>query len=362
MHLLWLLFPLLATQTPQISEIARIEKAAAGKPVRILVPTVSSYANVNAGAEILDAPNGKVLLQVPRGLPAHVLETRGGWHRVAVLQPFVLEGWVAPRGAAFLVNANTLFFGSATDTEARGMLNQGVIVFPGKVQGDMTEVEVHHQTPIRIWIPTARIGVKFETNPSPNYRYSSRWNRYVFECAPGPLYAGKNSKVVIGELLDKAFFKKETEGTDWVEVSVVSDYDIRFKAWVPAKRVGTQSQYYYNYQYSFRVGMLLTDSWFVGGFQFGRPVTAQLRPDSSAHRIHLRAGTPISHINREPNGLYAVSMGRRNNYYRPNLSTLLDALEGVNTSQYYISPYDQMWIIRVWMPLSLLDVTVAAAQ
>lgn len=110
------------------------------------------------------------------------------------------------------------------------------------------------------------------------------------------------------------------------------------------------------------MGQLLADTWFVGGFEFARPVAAQLLPDSATHRIYLRAGTPISHIVKEPNGLYAVSMGRRNNYYRPNLSTLLDALEGVNTSQYYISSYDQMWIIKVWMPLTLLDVTIAAAQ
>ncbi len=359
MTLLRLLLLLLANPHP---ELVRIEKEAAGKPARVLVPTVSSYANVNAGAEIHDAPNGKVLLQVPRGLTAHLLETRGGWHRVAILKPFVLEGWVAPKGAAFLINANTIFYGAPNDTEARGTLNQGVMVFPGKVQGEMTEVTVHHQTPVKVWVPTSRIGVKFENSSNPAFRYSSRWNRYVFEVAPGPLFAGKNSKVLVGELLDKAFFKKETEGTDWVELSVVSDYDIRFKAWVPAKRVGTQSQYYYNYQYSFRVGQLLADTWFVGGFEFARPVAAQLLPDSATHRIYLRAGTPISHIVKEPNGLYAVSMGRRNNYYRPNLSTLLDALEGVNTSQYYISSYDQMWIIKVWMPLTLLDVTIAAAQ
>ena len=359
MQLLWLLFSLLNTQT---SEIARIEKAAAGKPVRILVPLVSSYANVNAGTDIHDAPNGKILLQVPRGLEAHVLETRQGWSRIAILKPFVLEGWVPQKSAAFLINANTLFFSSATDTVARGVINQGVIVFPGKVSGELTEVSVHHQTPVRVWVPTARVGVKFETGANPNFRYTSRWNRYVFECAPGPLFAEKNSKVVVAELLDKAFFKKETEGADWVEISVVSDYDMRFKAWVPAKRLGTQSQYYYNYQYSFRVSQLLTDSWFVGGFQFARTVSAQLRPDSATHLIHLRAGTPISHIARDPNGLFTVSMGRRNYYYRPNLSMLLDALEGVNTSQYYMSSYDQMWIIRAWMPLSLLDVTVSAVQ
>jgi len=83
MNLFWLLLPLLANPHP---ELARIEKEAAGKPARILVPTVSSYANVNAGAELHDAPNGKVLLQVPRGLTAHLLETRFGWHRVAVLK------------------------------------------------------------------------------------------------------------------------------------------------------------------------------------------------------------------------------------------------------------------------------------
>ncbi|PKN47389.1 MAG: hypothetical protein CVU59_03035 [Deltaproteobacteria bacterium HGW-Deltaproteobacteria-17] len=359
MHLLWLLVTLLNTQT---TEIARIEKAAAGKPVRILVPTVSTYANVNAGCDIHDAPNGKVLLQVPRGLSAHILETRQGWHRIAVLNPFVLEGWIPQKSAAFIINANTLFYSSATDTEARGLVNQGVIVFPGKVSGELTEVTVHHQTPIRVWVPTARIGVKFENNTNPNYRYNSRWNRYVFECSPGPLYAGKNSKVVVAELLDKAYFKKETEGTDWIEISVVSDYDMRFKAWVPAKRMGTQSQYYYNYQYSFRVGQLLTDSWFVGGFLFSRPVSAQLQPDSSAHRIHLRAGTPISHIARDSNGLFAVTFGRRNYYYRPTLSTLLDALEGVNTSQYYISSYEQMWIIKTWMPLTLMDVTISDVQ
>ncbi|PKN21854.1 MAG: hypothetical protein CVU65_16075 [Deltaproteobacteria bacterium HGW-Deltaproteobacteria-22] len=359
MHLLWLLVTLLNTQT---TEITRIEKAAAGKPVRILVPMISSYSNVNAGCDIHDAPNGKVLLQVPRGLSAHILETRQGWLRIAVLKPFVLEGWIPQKSAAFIINANTLFFASAKDAEARGLVNQGVIVFPGKVSGELTEVTVHHQTPIRVWVPTARIGVKFENNTNPNYRYNSRWNRYVFECSPGPLYAGKNSKVVVAELLEKAFFKKETEGADWIEISVVSDYDMRFKAWVPAKRMGTQSQYYYNYQYSFRVGQLLNDSWFVGGFQFSRPVSAQLRPDSSAYMIHLRAGTPISHIAREPNGLFAVSFGRRNYYYRPTLSTLLDALEGVNTSQYYVSSYDQMWIIKAWMPLTLMDVTISAVQ
>ncbi len=359
MHILWLLFSLLNTQT---AEIARIEKAAAGKPVRILVPTVSSYANVNAGTEIYDLPNGKVLLQVPRGLAAYILETRAGWSKIAVLQPFVLEGWVPQKSAAFIINANTLFYSSATDTEARGLINQGVIVFPGKVSGELTEVTVHHQTPIRVWVPTARIGVKFENTSNPNFRYNSRWNRYVFECTPGPLFADKTGKVVVAELLDKAYFKKETEGTDWVEISVVADYDLRFKAWVPAKRLGTQSQYYYNYQYSFRVGQLLTESWFVGGFQFSRTVSAQLRPDSAAYLIHLRAGTPISHIAKEPNGLFAVSLGRRNYYYRPNLSTLLDALEGVNTSQYYMSSYDQMWIIKAWMPLSLMDVTISTVQ
>ena len=358
MLLFALLFSLIHTQD---AEIARIEKAAAGKPVRILVPAVSSQQNVNSGAEIFDAPNGKVLLQVPRGLMAHVLEKKQGWFKVAILEPFVLEGWVPPKSAAYLINANTIFYASPTDTAARGLINQGVIVFPGKAQGELTEVEVHHHTPIRVWVPTTRIGTKFVTSSPMNYRYQSRWNRYVFECSPGPLFAEKNSKVVVATLLDKAYFKKDSESADWVEISVVSDYDMRFKAWVPAKRMGTQSQYYYNHQYSFRVTQIQPVSWFSGGFHFARTVSAQLLRDSTGNMIHLRAGTPIAHILKDPSGLYMITLGRRNYHYRPSLSSLLDALEGTTaTSPYYVSQYDQMWIIRAYMPLSLLDITISS--
>ncbi len=357
---MWFLLLLGLWMPQQVSEIARIEKVAAGKPQRVLVPAVSAQGNIHLGAELYDAPSGTRLLQVPRGLPAFLLETKGEWHKVAILEPFVLEGWVPRKSVSFIINANTLFYSGPRDENPRGLVNQGLMVFPRRTVGDMMEVDVHHHTPVRIWVPAGRVGIRFESNTHINYRYQSRWNRFVFECEPGPLYADRNSQVVVATLLEKAYFKKESETAGWVEIAVVSDYDMRFKAWVPAKRMGTQSQYYYSYQYSFRVNQTLQENWFRGGFQTARPVSAQVQPVTSPKSlIHLRSGTPVSHIIREPSGLYAITMGRRNYYFRPNLSTLLDALEGVNMNQYYVSQYDQMWVIRAWLPLTLLDLTVS---
>lgn len=347
------------------AEIARIEKAAAGKPVQLLVPAVSSYTNINAPAELFDAPSGKSLVKVPRGLPAFAMETRpDGWTRVVVLSPFVLEAWAPPKGLALIINANTPFYASPNDSEARGMLSQGVMVRIEKRSGDMVQVNVHHHLPLRVWVPAARVGVKFENVPAVNFRYSSRWNRNVFECSPGPLYADKNSSVVVAELLDKGHFKKESEKGDWVEIASASDYDIRFKAWVPAKRMGTQSQYYYQYQYSFRVPQIPLGSWFSGSFRLTRPMAAQLQPDS-ASRLYLRAKTPIDSIRKHRENLYHVTFSRRFVYYRPTLSFLLNALESEpaeNALNPYASSYDPQFILNVWMPLTLADVTIDPTQ
>ncbi len=356
---------LIAGQTDPAAEIARIEKAAAGRPTRLLVPLTSSYTNMNAPAELFDAPAGRSLVQVPRGLPVSILETRpDGWSRVAVLSPFVMEGWAHPKGAAFIINANTLFYAAPGDAEARGMLAQGVMVRPGKRVGDMMQVDVHHHLPIRVWVPAARVGVKFENAPNVNFRYTSRWNRNVFECSPGPLYAAKGSTLVVAELLEKGYFKKETEGGDWIEIASASDYDIRFKAWVPARRMGTQSQYYYHYQYSFRIPQIPADNWFSGGFMLARPMAAQLQPEASAARLYLRAGTLLSSIQKQGE-LHRVILSRRFGYMRPSLSFLLNSLESEAAAEEpnpYASSYDQPFFLRVFMQLSLADLAIAPIQ
>lgn len=356
----------LVVQNPAV-EIARIEKAAERKPVQLLVPTVTSYSNMNAGAELFHAPSGKSLIYVPRGLPVHVLERRAdGWSRVAILSPFVMEGWAHPKGLAYIINASTFFYASANDTNARGMLAQGVMVQMEKRVGDMVQVQVHHHIPIRVWVPAARVGVKFENVPAVNFRYKSRWNRNVFECSPGPLYASLGSSVVIAELREKAFFKKEKESGDWIEIASASDYDIRFKAWVPAKRMGAQAQYYYQHQYSFRVSEILTDSWFTGGFVLTRPMAAWLHRNDTMGQVYLRAGTRLNMIQKQSEGVYQVILSRGVSFYRPTLSVLLNALENETSKQQYgaYQPtwYAQSFTLRVWMSLELTDVTRAPMQ
>lgn len=356
----------LVVQNPAV-DIARIEKAADRKPVQLLVPTVSSYSNMNAGAELFDAPSGKHLINVPRGLPVHVLQRRAdGWSRVAILSPFVMEGWAHPKGLASIINASTLFYASANDTVARGMLAQGVMVQVEKHVGDMVQVQVHHHIPIRVWVPAARVGVKFENVPAVKFRYNSHWNRNVFECSPGPLYSSFGSSVVIAELREKAFFKKEKQSGDWIEIASASDYDIRFNAWVPAKRMGTQSQYYYQHQYSFRVADILTDSWFRGGFVLTRPMVAWLERNNTMGRVYLRAGTRLNMIQKQSEGVYQVILSRGVSFYRPTLSVLLNALENETSEQqsrvHQSTLYSQHFTVRVWMSLELTDVTRVPLQ
>lgn len=339
--------------------IKKIEKAAKGKPEILLVMEKPAYGNYYDGIEIFNAPGGKKIVEAPKSLMVYELnEYKKDWAKIAVLSPYVLTGWVKKSNLGKIIVTNTYFYSKPSKSAIGGYLSSGVIVREGKKSGDFTEVTVNHYVPIRVWVETKDIGLKFGSYKYVRYNYYSRWQRVIFDVKKGPIYTNSDKKEVLATLTADARFKVERRDGKMVLIASPSDYDMKFKGWVEAARVDKKSHTYYSYQYSFRSGTPVTAGWFGGQFKLSVDKTVFADSGKSIPLLYIKKGTGLLHFRKENSTVFEVVFGR-GYYYNSNstLSSLLDFFENPSSHPHYISNYDKTWKIKGYTTLTMEDLS-----
>ncbi|MBN2725424.1 MAG: hypothetical protein JXR95_15270 [Deltaproteobacteria bacterium] len=336
--------------------IDAIEKKAKGKTEWLLLPDKPYYGNYYQGVDIFHRPDGNRIVEAPKSLKVVKLREKKGWSEIAVLNPYILTGWVKSGCLSKIITRNTFFYHKPSLKAQAGYFSQGVIVREIKKQGKFSLVELNHYVPLRVWVESIDVGLKFERYRYVKYKYYSKWKRNIYEVKKGAIYEGTDKKVITAFLTDDSKFKVERTQGKMTQIASPSDYDIKFRGWVESSRVGKKPHYYYSYQYSFRSPSPVSPSWFGGQFKLNRPKTLYSDSNGGTVQMYIRKGTPVLFFKKTDGILFEIVFGR--GYYNSRSSTLtylLDSFDQSSSQTHYISNYDKTWKIRKYTKLSMED-------
>jgi hypothetical protein len=340
-----------------VTPLDKIEKKVKNNKTYLLYPINNTgyYASVG----LYDSPNGKLMVNFPKGLPVKFIKKKGNWVKVAVTMPYIVVGWLKEENLAVLITQNTLFYSSPKLKKVMGYFKRGLVIKNFKKRGKAAEVVLHDKLPIKVYVPGKNVGTSLAKYKSISYYYKSTWRRNVYEVSPGKIFSKKDvTSSTVAVLLKKGKFKSISTVGKWVKIAPVSDYDIKFSGWIPKKRMNFKtSYYYYSHRYNFILSYPIKSSWLQGGYKLTKPKYAYIKENDTIAKVYLKKGTIVSFIGKKGKGLYEVVLRNRSYGNTRTLTSLLDAFEIKKTFSAYISSYDKMYYLKLYMHLAIGDVT-----
>jgi hypothetical protein len=356
MALFSILFSILTVLTP----IESLEKKSKKGIKRLLVPIKVQSGGYYQGVKVYNSPGGNMLFEVPKGLLVSVIKKKKKWSHIVITTPWYSEGWVKNSALGLVITENTYFYGSPKKNSLpAGWLKQGVIVEIVKKRGEFVEIVFHHHIPLRVFVKADKVGTKFGAHKNVRFKYYSKWKRNLYEVSKGPIYRdnGKSGKIAFLTKPSKLKIEKRAKGNKWAYVSSPSEYDMKFKGWVPNKRVGKKPHYYYSYRYSFRLNAVFTKSWLKGKYRLSVNKGVFLNATSTVPKVFLKKGSPISFFKNLGNGLFKVVFSRKEYGAAASLTSLLDYFENKsNYNSYYSSNYDKVYELKSFLYMGFDDI------